>query len=283
MTTLTTTGTPGRGGAGPAAGDAPRAGGLLWLRAFEYWMRQYRRTWKGSAFSSVLEPLGFLAAMGIGLGGLVDRGSGSGSLGGVGYLQFVAPALLAAIAMQTAVFESTYPVMGAIKWNKQYHAQLATPLGSGDVPVGHLLFIAFRLATTLAVFLVVIALFGAVSSPWAVLALPVAVLTGLAYATPVLAFAATRETDQGFSMLYRFGVIPMFLFSGTFFPVSQLPDWLEPVAGVVPLWHGVDLCRSLALGSTQLPTALVHVGYLLAWAVAGLVLALRCYRKRLVS
>jgi lipooligosaccharide transport system permease protein len=265
------------------AGATATADGALWLRSFEYWMRQYRRTWRGSAISSVLEPLGFLAAMGIGLGMLVDRGAGSSSLAGVGYLQFLAPGLVVATAMQTAVFESTYPVMGAIKWNKQYHAMLATPLGSTDALVGHLLFVVFRLTTTVSVFLAIAALFGAVVSPWGVAVLPVAVLTGLAYATPVFAFAATQDNDTGFAMLFRFGVIPMFLFSGTFFPVSQLPDWLEPVAYVVPLWHGVDLSRALALGHPSATAAAGHVAYLLVWVLAGLAVASRTFRRRLVA
>lgn len=262
---------------------AQPAGRTLVLRAFAYWMAQYRRTWRGSSISTVLEPLGFLAAMGLGLGLLVDSGPGSGSLGGVGYLEFIAPGLLAATAMQTAAFESTYPVMGAIRWNKQYHGMLATPLRVVDVLAGHLLFVAFRLTITAAVFLVVMVAFGAVGSPWAVLALPVAVLTGLAYAPAIFAFAATLEDNSGFAMLFRFGIVPMFLFSGTFFPVDQLPDWMEPVAWAVPLWHGVELCRDLALGTPSAGDALVHIGYLLLWVAGGFLAARRTFTKALVT
>ncbi len=253
------------------------------LHAFSYWMVRYRATWRGTAISSVLGPVGFLAAMGLGLGTLVDDGAGTAGLGGTSYLEFLAPGLLAATAMQTTSFESTYPVMGAIKWQKQYHAMLASPLRIVDVLAGHVLFVAFRLATTLAVFLVVMVIFGAVESPWVVLAWPTALLTGLAYTTPIFAFAATRENDSGFAMLFRFGIMPMFLFSGTFFPIDQLPDWLEPVAWLVPLWHGVDLCRDLALGEASLGMAAVHVGYLVVWVIVGFVLALRCFERRLVT
>ena len=255
----------------------------LVLRAFAYWMAQYRRTWRGTSISTVLEPLGFLAAMGLGLGLLVDRGTGSASLSGVDYLDFIAPGLLAATAMQTAAFESTYPVMGAIRWNKQYHGMLATPLRVVDVLAGHLLFVAFRLTITVTVFLAVMAIFGAVQSPWAVLAVPVAVLPGLAYAPGIFAFAATLEDNSGFAMLFRFGIMPMFLFSGTFFPVEQLPDWLEPVAWVVPLWHGVDLCRDLALGTPSPGSAAVHVGYLLLWVMGGFLFARRNFARALVT
>lgn len=268
----------------PAVVDAPRPStAALVGRAFDYWRAQYRRTWRGTSISTVLQPLGFLAAMGLGLGVLVDDGGGTTSLGGVSYLEFLAPGLLAATSMQMAAFESTYPVMGAIKWNKQYHAMLATPLRVVDVLTGHLLWVTVRFLLNGAVFLVIMALFGAVDRSAALLCLPAAVVTGMAFAPAIFAFAATRENDSGFAMLFRFGIMPMFLFSGTFFPISQLPDWLEPVAYVVPLWHGVDLCRDLALGTSSWGSAAVHVGYLMVWCAAGFVAALHHFEKRLVT
>jgi lipooligosaccharide transport system permease protein len=252
-------------------------------RAFGYWLAQYRRTWRGTAISTVIEPLGFLAAIGLGLGSLVDNGKGSTNLGGVSYLAFIAPGLLAAAAMQTASFESTYPVMGSIKWHRTYHAQLATPLRVVDLLAGHLLFVVMRLSISVTVFLTIMLAFGAISSPWAVLALPVAVLTGMAYATPIFAFAAKQDNDSGFAMLFRFGIVPMFLFSGTFFPVSQLPYVLQLIAYVTPLWNGVDLCRHLALGHPDPTGALIHVAVLAVWTIAGFVLAARVFHKRLVT
>ncbi len=256
---------------------------VLLGRSFLYWLAQYRRTYRGTAISTVLEPVGFLAAMGLGLGVLVDKHAGPTSLDGVTYLQFLAPGLLAASAMQMTAFESTYPVLGAIKWQKQYHAMLATPLRVVDVLAGHLLFVVMRLTITVSVFLAVMAVFGAIVSPLAILCIPAGVLTGLAYSPAIFAFAARQENDSGFAMLFRFGIIPMFLFSGTFFPVTQLPGWLQPVAWAVPLWHGVDLCRGLALGGTTWAAAAVHVGYLLAWVVVGFVVALRTFERRLVT
>jgi lipooligosaccharide transport system permease protein len=255
----------------------------LTLRAFHAWLANYRRTWRGTAISTVLEPLGFLTAMGLGLGLLVDRNTGGDALGGTGYLEFLAPGLLAATAMQTVSFESTYPVLGAIKWQKGYHAALASPLRVIDVLTGHLLFILMRVTTTVAVFLVITAMFGAMDLTRALFVLPAGVLTGFAFAPAIFAFSATRTSDSGFAMLFRFGITPMFLFSGTFFPIDQLPDWMEPLAWVVPLWHGVDLCRDLALGQAELLTSLVHVGYLLAWVVGGFVVAYRCFQQRLVT
>jgi lipooligosaccharide transport system permease protein len=244
-------------------------------------LAEYRHFWRSSLVSTVLEPALFLAAMGLTLGVLVDRGSGLPD--GLSYLAFLAPGLLAASAMQNASFESTYPVLGAIKWDKTYEAVLATPAGIRDIVVGHLLYVAFRVGTAAALFLGVLVLFGAAASPLVVLAVPAAVLTGLAFAAPITAFAARLENDTGFAALQRFLILPMFLFSGTFFPVSQLPAFFEWIAYLTPLWHGVALSRGLALGTLEGGPALLHVAYLLAWFGVGVVLTLRSFRRRLVS
>src|SRR6516225_7433924 len=186
--------------------------------------------------------------MGIGLGKLVNA-HGTARLGGLSYLAFLAPGLLAAAAMQAGVEESTYPVLGSVKWRRTYYAAAASPLRPADLFHGHLLFTTMRLAMNSAIFLAVMALFGAVSSPWALAALPAAVLTGLAFAAPVEAWAITVAKDTSFALIFRFGMIPLFLFSGTFFPITQLPAWLRPLAYATPLWHGVALCRSLTLGT----------------------------------
>jgi len=252
------------------------------VRSLQSWAYRYKRTWRGSAVSGVLQPVLFLAAMGLGLGSLVNRGHAT-SLGGVTYLVFLAPALLAAGAMQTAALESTWPVMAAVKWLKTYDAMLATPLRVRDVLAGHLIWIALRVTMTCGVFLAVMAAFGAVKSPEAVFLLPAGVLTGLAFAAPIAAYAVTLERDGALSALFRFGIVPMFLFSGTFFPVSQLPAALQPIAYITPLWHGVDLCRHLALGQASLLGSLAHVAYLLVWIVVGTAIARVTYRRRLVN
>ncbi len=252
------------------------------IRQYDYWATAYARTWKGSVISSFLLPLLYLAAMGAGLGSLVDRNGRSAALGGVSYLAFIAPALLVTTAMQTAVGEATYPVMGKIKWNFVFHAMVATPLRPVDIAAGQIAFIAFRVVTTCAVFLALIAAFGAIHSPLGVLCLAVALLVGLAFGTPVFAIATRLESDAGFAMIYRFGVVPMFLFSGAFFPVSQLPDAIEWLAYLTPLWHGVVLSRDLSLGSVPIGPALGHVGYLLLWAGAGTWLSVRGLTRRLI-
>ncbi len=250
------------------------------VRELRYWLTNYRRTWRGSVISSVLGPVLYLSAMGAGLGSLVNRHS-SASLGGVTYLAFISPGLLAATAMQTSFGEGMYPVLGSVKWIQNYFAAAAGPLRPADVFRGHLMFVTLRLFMTCGIFLAVIAAFGAVRSPLAVLALPAAVLTGLAFAPGLMAWSVTRTTDVSFAVLMRFVMVPLFLFSGTFFPISQLPGWLQPVAYVTPLWHGVALCRSLALGHADLGSVAVHVGYLLVLALAGCAAAQRTYTKRL--
>src|SRR6266850_244821 len=209
---------------------------------------QYRRTFRSSVFTSFLSPLLFLTAMGIGLGGYVDR-SGGAALGGLTYLQFLAPGLLAATVMQSAAFEATFPIIGGLNWQRTFHAMYATPLSPRDIALGNLAWMAIRLAMIASVFTLIIVAFGAAHSPLVVLGIPVAVLTGMAFAAPIAAFSATQRTPNKFNVIFRFGITPLFLFSGTFFPIEQLPSFLQPSAWLSPLWHGVDLTRGLVLGT----------------------------------
>ena len=250
------------------------------LRAFEYWVLQYRRVWRGSVVTSIINPVFYLGALGVGLGSLVNK-SGGRPLG-VPYLDFVAPGLVAASAMTIAAAESSWPVMGSFRWTRQYYAMHATPMGPRDIVLGHQLWMTARVAATSAVYLAVIAAFGGINSPLGALALPAAVLLGAAFTAPFAAYAATQDNDAAFVPVNRFVIVPMFLFSGTFFPVSRLPLPLEWVAYATPLWHGVDLCRELTLGSVHTLRALGHVAYLLAFVVGGLIWAERTYTRRLL-
>ena len=184
--------------------------------------------------------------------------------------------------MQIGANDAMYPVMGAIKWIRTYFAMLATPLRVDDVLIGHLGWMATRVAIVSTAYLSVIAAFGVVSSPLAVLALPAAVATGIAFSAPLAAFSATQEKDLAFTTIYRFGLIPLFLFSGTFFPVSQLPGWLQPVAYATPLYHGVELCRGLVLGTLTVPGGLGDAAYLVALTAIGFLWARRTFAARLV-
>jgi len=249
------------------------------LRAYEYWLTVYRRVWRGTIMSSVLSPVLYLTALGVGLGKVVNRGAHPL---GVPYLDFVAPGMLAAVAMQVAAVESSFPVRASIKWNRQYFAMLATPMRVPDLVTGHLLYVATRVAVAASIYLAAITAFGAVHSPWAILGIPYAVLIGLAFAGPISALSAWADTEI-FNPLFRFAITPMFLFSGTFFPVTRLPQGLREVAYATPLWHGVDEFRHLTLGTPTLGASALHAGYLLLWVAGGVWAARFGYRKALIS
>lgn len=257
---------------------------MLALRLTEYYVILYKRTWRGSVISSFLLPLLYLSAMGVGLGSFVDSTSHSNALGGLSYLVFIAPGLLATTAMQTAVGEATYPVMGGFKWDRTYYSMSASPLRPGDILLAHLAFVAFRILTTCAVFLVVLAAFGALTTWWgAVTALVVSVLLGMAHAAPLFALSARLPDPSAFALVFRLGIMPMFLFSGAFFPISRLPAGVAWLAYLTPIWHGVDLSRMLTLDTVHWLPALGHVAYLLGWLGAGYYLALRAFTGRLAQ
>jgi lipooligosaccharide transport system permease protein len=267
------------------AGAAPA--GITWLsgiaRVFEYRLLSYRRTFRASIFNSFVGPALFLAAIGVGLGTYVDAGA-TAALDGVSYLAFLAPGLLAATAMQTASFESTFPIMGGLVWNRVYHAMYATPIRPRDIALGNLAWIGFRVLMVSSVFVLVTALFGAAASPLIVLTIPVAVLTGMAFAGPIAAFSATQRTVEKFNAVFRFGITPLFLFSGTFFPVESLPAFLQAIAWLTPLYHGVALSRGLALGiAAEEPLLmLAHAAILFAFAALGAWAAVRTFERKLV-
>lgn len=241
-----------------------------------YWATNYKRTWKGSAVTSFVSPLFYVVAMGVLLGGFVDDSTaGTDALGGApSYLAFVAPGLAAAHAMQIATGEVTWPVMGNLKWHRTYYAMLATPLSVPDVVAAHLSYVAFRLAVTTGVFLLVLAPFGVFESLVGVLlAWPVLVLVGMSFAGFLFAYSATIKDESGFSLVYRLMVIPLFLFSGAFFPIENLGPALEAVAHFTPLWHGVDLTRMLVLDQVRPGAAVLHLVVLAVLSVVGALLA----------
>jgi lipooligosaccharide transport system permease protein len=252
----------------------------MWLRAWLYFGYQYKRTWHSSVVTSFLIPVLYLTSMGVALGSLIDKHSHG--VDGVTYVAFLAPGLLAGTCMQIGVNDTTWPVLGAIKWMRTYLAMLAAPLNVYDVLRGHLAWVATRIAIVVTIYLAVMAAFGTVYSPWALLALPAGVLTGMAFGAPVAAFSATQDKDTAFSTMYRFVVVPLFLFSGTFFPISQLPVVLQWVAYATPLFHGVALCRDLTLGQVHGWADVGHAAYLALWLTAGYLAGRRTFAKRLV-
>ena len=261
---------------------APWPDWTMVARQRTYWQTAYLRTWKGSVVTSFVMPLLYVVAMGVLLGGYVRAGADLEEA--PSYLAFVAPGLAAAQAMQTATGETTWPVMGNLKWHRTYFAMTATPLSVADVAAAHLLFVAFRLATTSAVFLLVMAPFGVFYSAVGVLlAWPVLVLVGLSFAGVFMAYSATIRSESAFAIIYRLLVIPLFLFSGAFFPISNLSPALEWIARLTPLWHGVDLARMLVLGQVRPALAIVHLVYLLVLTLVGWWLAVWRLEKRMAQ
>lgn len=252
-------------------------GSLLFI---ERSARVYRRTWRGSVISTFMNPVLYLLAMGLGLGSLVDDGGGTTQLD-FDYLTYLAPGLLAAATMMTATGESLYPVMAGMKWNKYYHDALATPVSIRDLVVGHFGWVAFRILFTSVVFTGVMVAFGTISPATALLVIPPSVLGGLAFAGPISAYAAQLENETGLSSVFRFVITPLFLFSGTFFPIDQLPGWMEPIAYVTPLWHAVETTRGVALGIETAWPPVAHYLVMVVFLVAGALVADRFFTKRL--
>ncbi len=271
-------------GPGSAGGVPPRTGTLDGAsRVLDYWATVYRRTWRGSVISSFVVPLLYIVAMGVLLGGFVDADPETLE-GATTYLAFVAPGMLAAQVMTTAIGETTYPVMAMIKWQKIYYSMVATPLTVGDIVLAQLGFLLFRVGTVSAVFLAVMAPFGVFTSlPGVLGAFLVMLLTGLAFATPIFALSAGVKDETVYPLVFRLGMIPLFLFSGAFFPITNLSPVMEWFARVTPLWHSVDLARMLVLGRVDAGLALVHLAYLGVMAAVGWWLTVRLLHRRLVG
>jgi lipooligosaccharide transport system permease protein len=250
------------------------------LRVFEREARVYRTLWRGSVISHFAMPLMFLGAMGIGLGPIVD--ARTRSVGGVGYLAFIAPGLLAFMIAQSASGEALWPVMAGHKWLGFYHGTVATPIDATEVFTGYMLWLAAYNALIAALFLVAATVLGGVSSWWAPLGVPAAVLGALCFACPFSGFAMSRENDFGFSALLRLTVMPLAMFSGTFFPVSQLPAWLRTATLLSPLYHSIELCRAAMTGHVRSIAAVaVHVAFLVAVIAVTSLRARRSFRRRL--
>lgn len=252
--------------------------GRLWQRN---WL-VYQRLWHRSLFFGFLQPFLFLTAMGIGVGTLIGT-QNSAAFGGVEYAHWLGPGLMAAMAMQTAVFESSYPIMNKIMWGRNYEAILATPMSTRHIVYGELAWTAFRIGTLAIVFLVVLTILGIPRTPLALLAIPVVILVGVAFSACMYAFTTTQGNDVGFSAVFRFVVNPLFLFSGTFFPLTQLPDPVRAIAWATPLFHGVELIRGTILDRLDPVTAPVHVAYLLVMFGLGAWLAQRGLARRMAG
>jgi lipooligosaccharide transport system permease protein len=229
--------------------------------------------------SGFLEPVFYLLAMGQGLGSLVGTLPGPDGAP-ISYAAFIAPGLLAASAMNGAVFDSTFNVFFKLKYSRLYDAMLATPLGVVDIALGEIGWALVRGGLYAVGFLVVLAFFGLLVSPWALLALPAALLVAFAFAAVGMAAASFMRSWQDFDLV-TLATVPMFLFSTTFFPLSVYPGWLQVVVECLPLYHAVELMRGLTSGVVS-PWLLGHVVYFLVMIAVGASVAARRLERLLL-
>ena len=250
-------------------------------------MRSYVST---VLIGAVGTPLLYLFAMGVGLGALVSANMGPHAVDGVSYLQFVAPALLCTAAVTVASEELTYPIMLGFKWNPTFIGISASPITPGQIIDGMVIAVTVRLVATSLIYWLFMLLFGATPAGTAVLSVLVATLVGLAFGAPVMMYVATIERDTGqIAMLMRFVLLPLTLFSGTFFPLTVMPVYLQWIGWLSPIWHGAQLARMASYGSAStaaqepLWLVIVHVLYLLVLIVPCWLITRRIAKRRLYS
>ena len=259
-----------------AGGAAPRRWGAWYIA--EHRIRAMKGYAGDALFQSFGNPLIYLFALGVGLASLVPQG-----VGDVSYLEFVAPALMATAAMTVASNETSYPIMMGFKWNPIFYGMNASPITGGQIVSGMMIHIALRAFVTVAIYFGVIVLFGAVPSALGWISIGTATLTGMAIGVLISSYTSTIEEDRGqMAMLQRFGIMPLFLFSGTFFPLEQLPVWLQPVGWASPLWHGTELGSVLTYGADEpIWLTVTHLGYPSTLFVVGLWVTRKHFVRRL--
>jgi len=264
-----------------AAAQKPRRYGAWYVAEHRFRvMRSYLQT---VIVTGIGSPFLYLFAMGVGLGSLVSSNMGDTAMGGVSYLTFIAPALLATAAMTAASEEFTYPILLGFKWNPTFYGMNASPIAPGQIIDGVVFSVIARLLGTCIVYYVFMLFFGAVPSIWGFVAIVVAVLTGLAFGAPVMTYVSTIEQDTGqIAMLMRFVLLPLSLFSGTFFPLTAMPIYLQWIGWISPLWHGTQLSRVFAYGLDEpLWLTVLHGVYLVALFIAGWLWTRRIAGRRL--
>jgi lipooligosaccharide transport system permease protein len=263
--------------------DVPNA--VRWgaYRVAEYRLRQVSK-WLGSVIAFGLgNPILFLLSVGLGVGALVDANSGGEGIGGIPYLQFVAPALLASAAIQGVMDEVTFPTMDGFVWDKAFFAIGATSVSAKQIANGVMIVALIRGLFTTVLYLAILLAFGAIPLVSVLPLLLTSMFAGWAWASMMLSFTARLENDEGyFAIISRFVVAPMFLFSGTFYPLEQMPFFLQPIGWISPLWHATELGRFLSYGLEIEPFMFfVHLGYLAVMGVLGMALTYPKFAERL--
>lgn len=252
------------------------------VRVFEHQFMVYRRVWESNVLGSIIRPLLYVLGMGLGVGSLVDDGPQAGQLlDTLTYFQFFAPAIIATTAMQVLTNDSLWPIRGGFVWHGTFHSQTAAPIAPSQVVSGLLLWhLAKGLLSSGGVAIVLV--FFAETRTWnLLLAVLFGTLAGVAYSAPLVAWSASRKNDLAYPNVMRFVIVPMFLFSGAFYPLSELPGWIQFVARLTPIWHGVELCRGATFGLLTAADAAGHVVYLIAWIIVGWLLSRRVFTRKL--
>ncbi|HSK93968.1 MAG TPA: ABC transporter permease [Candidatus Angelobacter sp.] len=265
----------------PTPGPLATAWARVWRarRLVERNILVYRHQWI-IIVSGAFEPVFYLLGIGLGLGAIIDTVEFAGRE--LTYAMFVAPALVASAAMNGAVFETIFNVFFKLNYAKTYDGVLATPMGISEIAIGEMLWALMR-ATLYAVAMFVLMLaFGLILSPLGILMIPAALLVAAAFAAAGLAGTSYLRTVNDFDIPLGLIVMPMFLFSGTFFPITVLPDWLQTVITFTPLYHGVSIIRGLSTGIVG-PELLVSLGYLLVFFVVCMWIAMRQMERKLIK
>jgi lipooligosaccharide transport system permease protein len=264
------------------AARRPRRLGALYVAGYR--LRSAKAYGWTIVVSSIGVPLLYLLGLGRGLQTIVgDLGTGPAGAP-VDYLVFVAPALLVTAAVSIATEEFTYTVMEGFKWRRTFWAVNATPVQPAQITAGLALAVGARMLVTSVAYSVIIVAFGAVGDPLGAALLPlIGLLAGMAFGLPLLAYAASLTEDRGqFAVVQRFVFTPMFLFSGTFYPLDTLPGWLHWIGWISPVWHGTELGRAASYGAPiGAGMAVVHVVFLVALAAGGWWAARRRFERRL--
>ena len=234
-------------------------------------------------FAAVVNPTLYLVSIGIGVGSLVNANQGSAGVGGVPYLTFLAPALLASAAIQGSSDEVIFPTMAGFKWYKTFFGMRATPLTARQISLGVFMGSMIRTVVSVVIYWTVLYFFGALKSDHAWLAMPAALFAGAAMASVMIALAGKIENeDFFFTIVGRFIMIPMFLFSGTFYPLSKMPVFLQFFGWISPLWHATELGRFITYGyHLSAMAVIVHISVLAAMIIGGLFASFRIFEKRL--
>lgn len=232
---------------------------------------------------AIANPVLYLVSIGLGLGSYIDKNTGAMGVDGVSYLTFLAPALLATAAIQGAMDETIYPTLEGFKWNKTFFSMNATPLSGNQIAMGVFFNSLIRTIFTAVIYWLVMLAFGVLDSPRAWLAIFTAVMAGAAFGALMQALAGLLENENVFfTMVERFIVMPLFLFSGTFYPLTNMPIFLQWIGWISPLWHATELGRWLTYGSEiSTPMLFTHFIFLNSILIFGLITSRRIFTRRL--